>query len=1290
MNKFFLHSSFWSLTNSSSSLDSWKNRKMKFAMKNFLVILISAVTFFSATSQVQIPTIAAPDPICDPADVISMYSNSYTDVPVDTWLTPWSPPATTLTDLQIGGNDTKLYENVDFLGIEMFGTPIDASGMTYFNVDVWTSNMTTFRVKLVDFSGPITEGEIAFTPTQSGWNTFSIPMADFADPTLVTGPTLQNTTQLSQLIFSGLPTGSGSFYVDNIYFSTSACPTAAPEPTCDAANVISMFSNSYTDVPVDTWLTPWSPPATTLTDLQIGGNDTKLYENVDFLGIEMFGTPIDASAMTTFNVDVWTSNMTTFRVKLVDFSGPQTEGEIAFTPTQLGWNTFAIPLADFANPALVTNPALTLQNTTQLSQLIFSGLPTGSGSFYVDNIYFSTCTPPPTGVDVEFCVDLSCFPGNPQVPSVGGTFTTPPFNFGQYFLADPDLDGIWCATVSLAPGNYEYRFFDQIEGQEALNPADPCVNAAANRTLMVQAGMPQNLLFGWETCDPTCIPPLPPPDLPLIFDDQALVDYNLISFAGMNSVIGVDPTNSANAVLCSTKGIGAACFAGTVVGDAGLLNPVPFTANSTVMTMDVYSPNVGTPILLKVENSANGGIASEVLAFTTVANTWETLVFNFANGTPAINLALTYDKVVVFANFTCTGPGDGLGLTYYFDNIQMCELPLAGITCPDDISGLACNAPVPPAATNDASFLALGGTIDNPCLNPVTVSSVDVVSGDDCVGITITRTYTVSDGSETVTCDQIIAFDPPPPPVITCPADQSVTCIDDFVVDPNTATATSLCGNIVAIYVKNPLISGVPGCDGTTYTYIYVAVDDCGRSSECEQQVIIQNSVLSSINVPAGGTVECFEDIDISIDDATVNTGCASYNLYLVPPTVNGELGCPGATYTYTYRLIDACGNTVEEDVVFTNGSNAAPTITAPADLTTDCLASLNPNPDNAIVTTSCSTGSVVTVSGPVIVGPVDCNNTIYRYTYTVTDDCGRSASDIQQFKVVNGPPVFENCPGDNWLVLNCEDYGGEGGTIQVIEAWIASVTASTSCGLPLTVFNNFNSNNINTCVNNGYNTVTFRATDACGRTSFCTGVYVVVDTEAPVITTEAQDHWEVCNYNSQANLTAWVQSRGGAEAYDGCSNTNISWQASPANPQINCIGATGTTSVTVQFIVTDNCGNKTTTSATFNTLVSPDGNLIGQGEDQLKEERGLTLLQNRPNPFKDETVISFSLPTNTEATLTIFDMNGRVLKVVNGTYAKGLNEVSINRSDLGGSGVKYYTLSTQNETATKIMVVID
>ncbi|MEM1320679.1 MAG: T9SS type A sorting domain-containing protein, partial [Bacteroidota bacterium] len=83
-------------------------------------------------------------------------------------------------------------------------------------------------------------------------------------------------------------------------------------------------------------------------------------------------------------------------------------------------------------------------------------------------------------------------------------------------------------------------------------------------------------------------------------------------------------------------------------------------------------------------------------------------------------------------------------------------------------------------------------------------------------------------------------------------------------------------------------------------------------------------------------------------------------------------------------------------------------------------------------------------------------------------------------------------------------------------------------------------------------------------------------------------------------------------------------------------------------------------------------------------------LFQNQPNPFKDETVIGFNLPQASAATLTIYDVSGRVLKQYNGEYAQGYNEVSLNRSELSAAGVLYYTLETTTESATKKMILIE
>ena len=83
-------------------------------------------------------------------------------------------------------------------------------------------------------------------------------------------------------------------------------------------------------------------------------------------------------------------------------------------------------------------------------------------------------------------------------------------------------------------------------------------------------------------------------------------------------------------------------------------------------------------------------------------------------------------------------------------------------------------------------------------------------------------------------------------------------------------------------------------------------------------------------------------------------------------------------------------------------------------------------------------------------------------------------------------------------------------------------------------------------------------------------------------------------------------------------------------------------------------------------------------------------LYQNQPNPFKAETVIGFNLAEAGTATLTIYDVSGKVLKVYSAEYAQGYNQVEISRTELSGAGVLYYQLDTENESATKKMILID
>jgi hypothetical protein len=179
-------------------------------------------------------------------------------------------------------------------------------------------------------------------------------------------------------------------YIDNIKFSNqdgsqSAAPMGpAPTPTYPAAAVISLFSNPYTNVSVDTWQAPWS--SAQVTDLQIQGNDTKRYSAMNFAGIELLGgNQLDLSSMTHLRLDYWTANMNPFKVKLVDFGnngqyagGDDSESELSFQPVAQAWNTLEIPLSQFT----------ALNSLSHFSQLILSGEPAGTGVVFVDNVLF--------------------------------------------------------------------------------------------------------------------------------------------------------------------------------------------------------------------------------------------------------------------------------------------------------------------------------------------------------------------------------------------------------------------------------------------------------------------------------------------------------------------------------------------------------------------------------------------------------------------------------------------------------------------------------------------------------------------------------------------------------------------------------------------------------------------------------------------------------------------------------------------------------------------------------------
>ncbi|NNF32914.1 MAG: T9SS type A sorting domain-containing protein, partial [Saprospiraceae bacterium] len=128
------------------------------------------------------------------------------------------------------------------------------------------------------------------------------------------------------------------------------------------------------------------------------------------------------------------------------------------------------------------------------------------------------------------------------------------------------------------------------------------------------------------------------------------------------------------------------------------------------------------------------------------------------------------------------------------------------------------------------------------------------------------------------------------------------------------------------------------------------------------------------------------------------------------------------------------------------------------------------------------------------------------------------------------------------------------------------------------------------------------------------------------------------------------------------------------------------------------------TNSGNISNMINLNGQVINSEAyvgDQLEikglelnviggEETTFRLEQNEPNPFDEVTVIGFVLPENGNATLTVYDVSGRVITNVRGNYTQGYNEIKLNKEDLNVTGVLYYTLKSGDYNATKKMIIID
>ncbi len=189
------------------------------------------------------PATNAPTPPARPtSDVVSLFSNAYTNIAVSEWSAAWDD--STIQDIVLSGNDLKKINFTNFLGVQFAGYH-DATQMTHFHMDYYIDAGTDLTGKVLNpkwsnhaaQAGETSALLLTHLPVTTGsWVSIDVPLSSF-------GGTGQARNSLNQfLITSNL----GAVYVDNIYLHKNTLSSdnfsalkvkLYPNPTTSVLNI---------------------------------------------------------------------------------------------------------------------------------------------------------------------------------------------------------------------------------------------------------------------------------------------------------------------------------------------------------------------------------------------------------------------------------------------------------------------------------------------------------------------------------------------------------------------------------------------------------------------------------------------------------------------------------------------------------------------------------------------------------------------------------------------------------------------------------------------------------------------------------------------------------------------------------------------------------------------------------------------------------------------------------------------------------------------------------------------
>lgn len=152
------------------------------------------------------PTVLAPAPTEPEANVISIYSDAYTDI-AGVNLDPDWGQATVTQEVDILSEKVIKMTGLNYQGIDWATTPQDVSGKTTLHVDIYCTVVTDINLSVI---GGGAENPVTLATEAGVWKSFDIALTEYTSPDL---------TGVIQVKFDDAGTGaSPTIFVDNIYF----------------------------------------------------------------------------------------------------------------------------------------------------------------------------------------------------------------------------------------------------------------------------------------------------------------------------------------------------------------------------------------------------------------------------------------------------------------------------------------------------------------------------------------------------------------------------------------------------------------------------------------------------------------------------------------------------------------------------------------------------------------------------------------------------------------------------------------------------------------------------------------------------------------------------------------------------------------------------------------------------------------------------------------------------------------------------------------------------------------